>query len=136
MLGRVKRGAWAAFATAAAIGYGAYAAQADGLDWSRAQLDTICQEPVSDSVALIIDRRIASWRALAEQNGLDIDPHKVDLIRNGRVPTPGIGIVAANEGIATRLGIEGVVVLQTAPGSPAQRAGLAGIDPGRSGMSS
>ena len=51
-----------------------------------------------------------------------------DLIRNGRVPTPGIGIVAANEGIATRLGIEGVVVLQTAPGSPAQRAGLAGID--------
>lgn len=51
-----------------------------------------------------------------------------DLIRNGRVPTPGIGIVAANEGIATRLGIEGVVVVQTAPGSPAQRAGLAGID--------
>jgi len=50
------------------------------------------------------------------------------LIRNGRVPTPGIGIVAANEGIATRLGIEGVVVVQTAPGSPAQRAGLIGID--------
>jgi len=51
-----------------------------------------------------------------------------DLIRDGRVPTPGIGIVAANEDIATRLGIEGVVVMQTAPGSPAQRAGLAGID--------
>jgi 2-alkenal reductase len=51
-----------------------------------------------------------------------------ELIRSGRVPTPGIGIVAANEGIATRLGIEGVVVVQTAPGSPAQRAGLAGID--------
>ena len=51
-----------------------------------------------------------------------------ELIRNGRVPTPGIGIVAANEGIATRLGIEGVVVVQTAPGSSAQRAGLVGID--------
>jgi S1-C subfamily serine protease len=41
-----------------------------------------------------------------------------ELIRNGRVPTPGIGIVAANEDIGTRLGIEGVVVAQTAPGRP------------------
>ena len=32
-----------------------------------------------------------------------------ELIKNGRVPTPGIGIVAANEAVATRLGIEGVV---------------------------
>jgi 2-alkenal reductase len=51
-----------------------------------------------------------------------------ELIRNGRVPTPGIGIVAANEGIAARLGIEGVVVVETTPGSPAQRAGLQGVD--------
>jgi len=56
-----------------------------------------------------------------------------ELIRNGRVPTPGIGIVAANEDIAVRRGIQGVVVAQTTPGSPAQRAGLLGIDP-RSGM--
>jgi 2-alkenal reductase len=56
-----------------------------------------------------------------------------ELIRNGRVPTPGIGIVAANEDIATQGGIQGVVVAQTTPGSPAQRAGLLGIDP-RSGM--
>jgi hypothetical protein len=34
-----------------------------------------------------------------------------ELIRNGRVPTPGIGIVAASEVIATRLGVEGVVVV-------------------------
>jgi S1-C subfamily serine protease len=52
-----------------------------------------------------------------------------ELIRNGRVPTPGIGIVAANEAIATRLGVEGVVVVRTAPGSPANRAGLRGVDP-------
>jgi S1-C subfamily serine protease len=50
------------------------------------------------------------------------------LIRNGRVPTPGIGIVAANEAVATRLGAEGVVVVQTGPGSPAERAGLQGVD--------
>jgi S1-C subfamily serine protease len=50
------------------------------------------------------------------------------LIREGRVPTPGIGIVAANEATATRLGVEGVVIFQTAPGSPAARAGLQGVD--------
>ena len=35
-----------------------------------------------------------------------------------RVPTPGIGIVAANETAATRAGVEGVVILRTVPGSP------------------
>jgi S1-C subfamily serine protease len=51
-----------------------------------------------------------------------------ELINTGRVPTPGIGIVAANEAVATRLGIEGVVVVRTVPGSPAEQAGLRGID--------
>jgi S1-C subfamily serine protease len=51
-----------------------------------------------------------------------------ELIRNGRVPTPGIGIVAANEAVATRLGIEGVIVVRALPGSPAAAAGLHGIE--------
>jgi S1-C subfamily serine protease len=51
-----------------------------------------------------------------------------ELIRNGRVPTPGLGIVAADEAVATQLGIEGVIVMQTARGSPADRAGLRGVD--------
>jgi 2-alkenal reductase len=50
------------------------------------------------------------------------------LIRAGHVPTPGIGIVAANEAVATRLGVEGVVIVRTVPGSPAARAGLRGVD--------
>ncbi len=52
-----------------------------------------------------------------------------ELIRKGSVPTPGIGIVAANEAAATRAGVEGVVILRTAPGSSAERAGLRGVDP-------
>ena len=52
-----------------------------------------------------------------------------ELIRSGRVPTPGIGIVAASEGDATRLGVEGIVIVRTAPGSPAERAGLRGVEP-------
>ena len=51
-----------------------------------------------------------------------------ELIKNGRVPTPGIGIIAASEAVATRLGIEGVVVVRAVPGSPAAQAGLRGID--------
>ena len=51
-----------------------------------------------------------------------------ELIRNGRVPTPGIGIVAASEAVATRLGVEGVVIVRTAPGSPAEKAGLRGVN--------
>ena len=51
------------------------------------------------------------------------------------MPTPGIGIVAANEAAATRAGVEGVVILRTVPGSSAERAGLRGMDPntGRAG---
>ncbi|MFZ0460592.1 MAG: trypsin-like peptidase domain-containing protein [Rhodoplanes sp.] len=51
-----------------------------------------------------------------------------ELIRRGRVPTPGIGIVSADESVASRLGVEGVVVARTIPDSPADRAGLRGID--------
>jgi 2-alkenal reductase len=50
------------------------------------------------------------------------------LIRDHRVPTPGIGIVAGSETVATRLGVEGVVIVRTVPGSPAEHAGLRGVD--------
>lgn len=50
------------------------------------------------------------------------------LIKEGRVPTPGIGIIAANEAVTTRLGIDGVVIVQAQPGSPAARAGLIGVN--------
>lgn len=50
------------------------------------------------------------------------------LIRDGRVPTPGIGIVAVSEQDATRLGVEGIPILRTIPNSPAARAGLRGVD--------
>jgi S1-C subfamily serine protease len=51
-----------------------------------------------------------------------------ELIRTGRVPTPGIGIIAANEAVAARMGREGVIIIRTIPGSPAERAGLQGVD--------
>jgi 2-alkenal reductase len=52
-----------------------------------------------------------------------------ELIRTGRMPSAGIGIVAADEDVPTRMGIEGIVVVSVNPGSPADRAGLQGVDP-------
>jgi 2-alkenal reductase len=49
-----------------------------------------------------------------------------ELIRNGHVPSPGIGIVAAKQGEATSLGIDGVVIVRTLPESPAAKAGIEG----------
>src|SRR5437868_14672637 len=51
-----------------------------------------------------------------------------ELIRSGRVPTPGIGIVAANESIATQLGAGGGVVVRSHPGAACDRAGMKGVD--------
>jgi 2-alkenal reductase len=48
------------------------------------------------------------------------------LIKEGHVPMPGIGIVAANQATATRLGIAGVVIVRVLPDSPAAKAGLEG----------
>ena len=52
-----------------------------------------------------------------------------ELIRTGRVPIPGIGIIPSQEGVAAQLGIEGVVVVRTLPGTPAEEAGLRGVNP-------
>jgi 2-alkenal reductase len=52
------------------------------------------------------------------------------LVANGRMPTPGIGIIVAQEAAAAQLGIQGVVIVRTVPGSPAERAGLRGLNPG------
>jgi 2-alkenal reductase len=51
-----------------------------------------------------------------------------ELISNGRVPTPGIGIVVANEELAARAGVEGIIIVRTTSGSPAERAGLRGVN--------
>jgi 2-alkenal reductase len=50
------------------------------------------------------------------------------LVRDGRIPRAGIGVVIAAEDEAERLGVDGVVVVQVAPNTPASRAGLRAFD--------
>lgn len=52
-----------------------------------------------------------------------------EIIKHGRAPRPGIGVVAADERIAARLGVRGVVVLGITPGSPAEAAGIRPFNP-------
>jgi 2-alkenal reductase len=55
-----------------------------------------------------------------------------ELIRNGRVPIPGIGVTIADESTTAGAMVEeGVLVVNVLPGSPAAAAGLRGIDPAR-----
>lgn len=51
------------------------------------------------------------------------------LIARGRAPRAGIGIAALDERAAAGLDLRGVVIAQVVPGSPADRAGLRGVDP-------
>jgi S1-C subfamily serine protease len=48
------------------------------------------------------------------------------LIANGKVIRPGLGIHIAEDQITRRLGLEGVLILNVQPGGPAAKAGLRG----------
>ncbi|MFZ5775319.1 MAG: S1C family serine protease [Thermodesulfobacteriota bacterium] len=49
-----------------------------------------------------------------------------ELIRHGRIIRPGLGIAVANEQLAQRVGVEGVLIVNVQPGSSAEAAGLRG----------
>ena len=50
------------------------------------------------------------------------------IIKRGRPERPGIGIQAASEELAARLGVQGVIVVNVIEGGPAEKAGLIGVD--------
>jgi 2-alkenal reductase len=91
--------------------------------------------PLLDSAARVVGVNTAIFSPSGANAGIgfaipiDVVNRVVpELIRNGRVPTPGIGILSADESIATQLGVHGVVIGDVVPGSPAAQAGLRGID--------
>ena len=56
-----------------------------------------------------------------------------ELITHGRLVRPVLGIESAPDQWASRYGFEGVAVLRTAPGMPAEKAGLRGVYRGSRG---
>jgi 2-alkenal reductase len=51
-----------------------------------------------------------------------------ELIKRGKAPRPGIGILVADQALTARAGIMGVVILGVGQGSPAAEAGLVPFD--------
>jgi len=49
-----------------------------------------------------------------------------EIVRHGRVIRPGLGIAVANEQLAKRIGISGVLIVKVQPDSSAEKAGLQG----------
>ena len=113
--------------------------------------------PLLDSSGRLIGVNTAIYSKSGQSAGIgfaipvDIVSRVVpELIQNGRVPTPGVGIVAAAESVATRLGVTGIIVMRVFPnypaGKPAERrqhrggnhrrrhVAVNGVDASRSGM--
>jgi 2-alkenal reductase len=91
--------------------------------------------PLLDSAGRLIGVTTAIFSPSGTNAGIGFAiPSKVvnrivpELIAKGRVPTPGIGIVVGDEQLATRTGVHGLIVGEVMRGSPAERAGLQGID--------
>jgi 2-alkenal reductase len=51
------------------------------------------------------------------------------LIKNGKAPRPGIGIVVADQQLVARAGLTGLVIMGVVEDSPAAKAGLVPFDP-------
>jgi 2-alkenal reductase len=91
--------------------------------------------PLLDSAGLLIGVNSAILSGSGASAGIGfaipvdvVNRVATELIRSGHVPLPGIGIVAAKQAEATSLGIDGVIIVRTLPGSPAATAGIEGAN--------
>jgi 2-alkenal reductase len=91
--------------------------------------------PLLDSAGLVIGVNTAIFSPTGTNTGIGfaipidtVNRVVPQIITDGRVPTPGIGIVAADETVSAQLGVRGVVIVRVVPDSPADEAGLRGLD--------
>jgi S1-C subfamily serine protease len=89
--------------------------------------------PLLDSAGRLIGMNTAIFSPTGASAGIgfavpvdEINRVVPELIRHGRVIRPGIGVSVANDRIAERLGIKGLLVINVSPGSAAAVAGLRG----------
>jgi 2-alkenal reductase len=91
--------------------------------------------PLLDSAGLVIGVNTAIFSPTGTNTGIGfaipidtVNRVVPQIITDGRVPTPGIGIVAADETVSAQLGVRGVVIVRVVPDSPADEAGLRGLN--------
>ncbi|MEJ2688517.1 MAG: trypsin-like peptidase domain-containing protein [Deltaproteobacteria bacterium] len=89
--------------------------------------------PLLDSAGRLIGMNTAIYSPSGASAGIGfavpvdvINKVVPEIIKYGRVISPGIGIAVANQRIVKRLGIKGVLILSVEPHSNAEKAGLRG----------
>jgi S1-C subfamily serine protease len=97
--------------------------------------------PLLDSSGRLIGVNTAIYSPSGSSAGIGfaIPSHDVawvvpELIRYGQIRRPTLGVELAPEGLAQRLGLDGVVIMNVTPDSAAERAGLRGLGRSRSGQ--
>ena len=98
--------------------------------------------PLLDSAGRLIGVNTAILSQNGGSNGIgfaiavdDVNQIVPQLIRNGRVVRPVIGVSLLGENFARENGIQGLVVRGVEPDGPAAKAGIVGIRLGRGGVS-
>jgi S1-C subfamily serine protease len=87
--------------------------------------------PLLDSVGRLIGVNTAIYSPSGASAGIGfaipvdtVNRIVAELIRYGKVTRPGIGVQIAEEQIADRLGVKGILVVDVVPGSAAAKAGI------------
>ena len=87
--------------------------------------------PLLDSAGRLIDVNTAIYSPSGVSAGIGfaipvdtVNRIVSELIRYGKVTRPGIGVQIAEEQIADRLGVKGILIVEVVPGSAAAKAGL------------
>ena len=87
--------------------------------------------PLLDSAGLLIGINAAIYSPSGASAGIGfaipVDEVKrivPQLIENGKIVRPGLGVQVASDQVAKQLGVDGVLVVKTMPDSPAAKAGI------------
>lgn len=90
--------------------------------------------PLLDSAGRMIGMNTAIYSPSGTYAGIgfavpvdEINRVVAQLIKHGRLIRPGLGVTVANERLASRLGIKGVLIVKVEEESPADKAGLRGV---------
>ena len=91
--------------------------------------------PLLDSAGRLIGGNTAIISGTGTFNGIGfavpvdtVNRIAPQIIQRGKPARPGIGIRVAPPDVASRLNVQGVVIMDVAPGGPAAKAGLVGVD--------
>lgn len=90
--------------------------------------------PLLDSAGRLIGVNTAIYSPAGVSAGIgfavpidEVNRDITQIIKHGRLIRPGLGVSVANERLAARLGVEGLLIVRVERGSVAEKAGLRGI---------